>query len=260
MFTRILFLTSLFCLTLMLSACSGASSQPSLETTAWVLTEIQGKPVLPGIFPTLRFEKGQVGGYASCNQFAGTYHASGDRLTFGYLNSTLMACLTQLTARTTDSPIMQQEEAYLAALKAVVKYQIVAGKLNLLDPMGKVVLSFETQDTRLEGKTWRLTHYSAGKDTVRPALETAPVTAEFVNGTLSGSSGCNHYSGQYTREGLKLSLGPVAATLMACADPAVMEQENDFFKALSSVDSYRMEGKKLTLYNAAGVSVAEFLP
>lgn len=69
----------------------------------------------------------------------------------------------------------------------------------------------------LEGAAWRLVRI--GRD--EPVPEGVKVTAAFGNGTVSGTGGCNRYSAPVAGKGpLELSIGPAAATRMACPDPA----------------------------------------
>src|SRR5262249_24559097 len=50
-------------------------------------------------------------------------------------------------------------------------------------------------------------------------------------GQLAGHGGCNRFFGQYKISGNEISIGPVGATRMACAEP-VMVLEMAFFSAL----------------------------
>lgn len=55
-----------------------------------------------------------------------------------------------------------------------------------------------------------------------------PTALQFDGTRLSGSAGCNRFSGNYTHVDRMLTTGPVIATEMACPG-AGMTQENDFF-------------------------------
>jgi len=54
------------------------------------------------------------------------------------------------------------------------------------------------------------------------------------DGRLSGSAGCNRYTGSWERDGARLSIGPLATTRMVCP-PEVMDEESAFLSALESV-------------------------
>lgn len=68
--------------------------------------------------------------------------------------------------------------------------------------------------------------------------------------TASGFSGCNRYTGSFSNEGRSshgtpLSFGPLAGTMMACAEGA--ETERAYLEMLARVDAYRMQGTSLEL-------------
>jgi heat shock protein HslJ len=58
--------------------------------------------------------------------------------------------------------------------------------------------------------------------------------------------------GTYTASGASLKLGPAATTRKLCAQPGVMEQEQQFLKALESVATFRQEGERAELRTADG--------
>jgi len=73
------------------------------------------------------------------------------------------------------------------------------------------------------------------------------------DGHVSGSAGCNNYSGTFTASGSSLRFGPAAATRKMCAQPeGVMEQEQQFLKALETVATIRQEGDRAELRTADG--------
>ncbi|MBI4730863.1 MAG: META domain-containing protein [Chloroflexi bacterium] len=135
MMIKQLFALLLVTVALVLAACIGTGNQPlDLNGTAWVLTHLNGQPVLDGSPPTIRFENGQASGNASCNSFGGDYTQRGDKLTFEALMSTLMACFPE--------EIMQQEQAYLSALASTASYQLEGDRLTLFDADGNVLAEF----------------------------------------------------------------------------------------------------------------------
>jgi heat shock protein HslJ len=109
-------------------------------------------------------------------------------------------------------------------------------------------------EAKLVGPVWTLTALNG-----QPPLPVTAITAEYgADGRVTGSSGCNNYSGPYEVDGNKLSFGqPMASIMMAC-QPAVMAQEAVYMKALESVASYEIKDGKLTLYDGDKNAVAEF--
>lgn len=89
---------------------------------------------------------------------------------------------------------------------------------------------------------------------------TESVTAVFgTDGQVSGSVGCNGYSGPFTTgEGNALTFGVIAATARACADPAIEEIEANYFAALPEVTTYEVDADRLTLRDATGATQVTF--
>lgn len=64
----------------------------------------------------------------------------------------------------------------------------------------------------------------------------------------------NIYNGTYTADGDKISFGPFASTMMmGPADAMTTEQE--YFKFMSTVQTYRLKDGKLTLKNGDGIEL-----
>ena len=70
-------------------------------------------------------------------------------------------------------------------------------------------------------------------------VDSSEVTLEFdaVTRRLAGRGGCNRYNAAFDLSGEGLSIGPAAATRMACA-AALMEQEQRFFEALQRISRF----------------------
>lgn len=78
-------------------------------------------------------------------------------------------------------------------------------------------------------------------------VEGTPVTLEVAEGgAVSGTSGCNQYSGQVTVEGDEVSFGPLASTMMACEEN-LMTLEAAYQAALGDVNAGALDGETLTL-------------
>ena len=63
--------------------------------------------------------------------------------------------------------------------------------------------------------------------------------------TLNGFGGCNNYSSSWKANGQEVTIGPIAATRMFCADTADLETQ--YFTALSSVSKWSVSGNQLFL-------------
>jgi heat shock protein HslJ len=98
---------------------------------------------------------------------------------------------------------------------------------------------------RLEGSEWGM----SGED--KPFIQFG------ANGRVSGNSGCNRFTGTYesTEDGA-IRIGPLAATRMACPEPA-MAAESKFFAMLEEVRSFERNGKRLALRDSDGSVLME---
>ncbi len=77
------------------------------------------------------------------------------------------------------------------------------------------------------------------------------ITAEFNNGTLSGSGGVNQYSARYTTESTdqasgKIQIQEITSTKMA-GTQEILAQEADYFQALAQISEYSIEDGSLIL-------------
>ena len=85
---------------------------------------------------------------------------------------------------------------------------------------------------------WDVAVIADDSGSLAPPVEGTKLTANITDTEINGSSGCNTYMGAAVIDGSSVSFGPLAATLMACADSAVMDQEQNFGGLLQTVDSW----------------------
>ena len=97
---------------------------------------------------------------------------------------------------------------------------------------------------RLENNHWKALSV---KDKKILESERREVSMLFSKGVVKGSSGCNGLGGRYTLDGNKLSFSDKGfmTTRMFCKDSI----EPEFLKALKQVDSYKIYGDNLELYD-----------
>jgi heat shock protein HslJ len=97
---------------------------------------------------------------------------------------------------------------------------------------------------------WTLVSMGSGADPV-PVPDGLEVTANFVDGTVSGTNGCNNYNAPYTVDGESLTIAQGVSTMMACDEPA-MTLETDYMAALQSVTGFAMTDGNLVLMYGDG--------
>ncbi len=121
----------------------------------------------------------------------------------------------------------------------------------------QIILSACTGGLRndlLNGTAWILTSI----DNV-PPLKGTSLTAEFRDGQIRGSSGCNSFSGSYETKKDKIAISSIAMTLMACADPGLMDQEQAYLEHLQDALTFTLENGQLHIFGSDGKSLI-FIP
>lgn len=108
----------------------------------------------------------------------------------------------------------------------------------------------------LHGTSWRLVDLGEGQQPVLPDTE---ITLLIDDGQISGSAGCNNYTGSLTSDAAVLQsfqVGPLATTRKFCPDP-ISTQETTYLTLLGSVQGWRYDAGWLTLaYPVAGDNYA----
>jgi len=123
--------------------CGAQFATADLENTYWRLTRLGDKPVTvaenrrePHL--VLRSEDHRVDGLGGCNRISGNYILAGNRITFGEMASTMMACADG----------MDTERTFLEALACVKTWKITGEHLELFDGNGSVLARFEARYLR----------------------------------------------------------------------------------------------------------------
>jgi heat shock protein HslJ len=134
---RNLTIALLMTLSILLVGCgSSPADRSSLQGTQWVVATLGGEPPLPGRVPSAEFSVDQISGSAGCNTYFGAYAVSGSEIIISDVASTEMWCME-------PEGVMDQEQAFLAALASAASYRIAGERLELLDGTGGVILIFE---------------------------------------------------------------------------------------------------------------------
>ncbi|MFV1991158.1 MAG: META domain-containing protein [Acidimicrobiales bacterium] len=128
----------------------------------------------------------------------------------------------------------------------------------------------------LAGTSWFVEFLEIETGMTNPWPGTELTLEFFGDGTVSGSAGCNTFSGPFVvsgpydefeegvrdpNDGQAMTLGPFEATEMVCSAPKnVMEQEVEYFTALDQVGRWVIARGDLSLRKADGLFALSFLP
>ena len=104
-------------------------------------------------------------------------------------------------------------------------------------------------DSPLRGTYWKLVRLGDEAVTPAPGRREAHMVLADDRLTVSGSGGCNRFTGAFEREGADgLRFSRLAGTMMACLDGEAVERS--FFQALSNTRHFRIAGAQLELLDA----------
>ncbi len=248
-----------------LQSCKSSQSMTNSATNLdgeWNIIEIDGSSIVPGDrqpFPFIGFntEVNQFYGNAGCNRMNGSYTlGKSGKINLGKAAATLMMC-----------PNMDVESKVLNMLSRVKSYKSIGTQIALYGNMSKpiaildrkdmvseaVLLSAKWQVSRINGE--ELVMKNEGNPT-KPFIE-----LDIQKKSITGLAGCNRITGQIVSNkevNRSMSFPNVASTRMACPN---MEVENQFLKALNSVETYKLSPSttELTFLNPEGVEVLRFI-
>jgi heat shock protein HslJ len=217
----------------------------SLDGTLWrldLLADTLGGlvDVLAGTEITAQFQGGQILGSAGCNRYFASYEIDGESISFGPVGATRRFCGQ-------PEGIMEQENAYLAALGLSTSYRIQGDRLELIDEDGVRVATFVATEEATDGAGesadivgilwhWQSTLTPMDKtvvdDPARYTLELSPDGQAFVQ------ADCNVARGTYTIEDSHVAITINATTRAACPAGSLGDQ---FLKELNAAAIYFIE-------------------
>lgn len=237
-----------------LAGCSNASSaapeppQADLLGRTFVSTSVEGTPI-PGGGPLMVsfVAPDRIAGTAGCNRATGTADFSNGTITTGPMATTMMACPGERGG--SDAWLTGFFEANPAwALDGdTLRLRTADSTVTLLDR--KVA----QPDRPLTGTTWVVdsTISPTAVTSSRAIEESSPTLQIASDGSVTGSTGCNTFTGTAQISGDTVTFGPLATTRMACAAD-VAEVERAVLTALDGSTTATVDSDRLRLMNANG--------
>ena len=105
----------------------------------------------------------------------------------------------------------------------------------------------------LDATSWKLESYADDGGVMLDVLPESVVTLDFQATQVSGSAGCNNFSGPYQTSGSAIEFGPLATTRKMCNEPrGIMEQETAYLAALEAADEYDLSRNRLEIKDDQG--------
>ncbi len=232
---------------LTLTACGRGAVIAASPEGEWTLQTLNGAPLLAASAINATFEDGKITGYSGCNSYGGAYTVKGDGLQLGEIAITEMACL--------EDGVMEQEQAYMAALSNVAKFRLDNDRLELLDASGATLLvyarvePFTGDPAALVGTEWQLLTFDGS-----PLDETLLFTLAFTENRYSGLAGCRHFEGDYQAGDGEIAFPMMTMVEETCpnADDAYWGLEGRFTDALSWARHWRIVKNRLEIRTSRG--------
>lgn len=129
-------------------------------------------------------------------------------------------------------------------------------KYSLVEVVSKTPAE-TTAESTLEGTLWVLQSYVDTEGNTAEVLPDTHITAEFQEGKLAGSAGCNQYFGAYQQDGSTLTVAVGGTTMMACPEQT-MAQEQAYLSALGSSATFETSDDQLQIANTKGEVVLTY--
>jgi heat shock protein HslJ len=224
----------------------------TLTTWQWMsLSDPVGETIVndPSRYTILFNEDGSASIKADCNNVGATYSADGSSITITLGAATLVAC-----------PEDSLDQQFLNGLSNVALYFFQDGDLYMdmfadggtmrFSPLGAAPPTAPPVTTpaptpnpdspvgSAQGILFQVVSFGAvGAE--QPVLEGTQITATFLAIEVTGSAGCNTYTGALTPVNDYFTIGPVATTQQECTEPAgIMEQEQAYLAALEATNGF----------------------
>jgi heat shock protein HslJ len=144
-------------------------------------------------------------------RITGTYQLNGERVTFGEMAGTQMACLDPSG---TEGPFRD-------ALKGATRLTVAGDRLELFDAAGTRLAAFvagnqasvPSPPSGLAGTSWQLVKFQGSDDTTLTPDDRAKYTIEFAaGGRLTARVDCNRGRGTWKSSGSnQIACGPLAS-------------------------------------------------
>ncbi|GIH10705.1 META domain-containing protein [Rhizocola hellebori] len=245
-------------LSLAVAGCGGSGSGPGspgvrpatgseLTGRTFLSTEVGAHALVPGTQISLGFpEQGKLTARAGCNSLFGDVEFKADKMAVSGMGSTDMGC---------DKARHEQDEWLSTFLEGAPAWALKGDELVLTGKDGEIRLAdrhVANPDRPILGSRWVVESTLDVDAASSVPAEMRP--AEFTileDGTVTGYSGCNRFTGTATVSPGKIKFGPLASTKMACGG-VIDAIERNVLAVLDGEVSATAQGDTLVLKHPSG--------
>jgi heat shock protein HslJ len=230
-------------LALLVAACGDDGDVETTPTTTTVPAEPWGRSFLATDGPPVRLEfttDHQVRGQIECNTLIGNATIDGGVLHVDNMGGTEMGC----------DPERHAQDDALAALLMSRPMLTLDGDTLTIDGEDETLVLLDRvvadPDRPLEGTRWVVESLLDGDTVASMPQGAGEAYLELAAGEVSGSGGCNEFSGDAVVDGDTITFGAITTTDMAC-DPATMQVEAAVYAVLRGEVEWTIEARTLQL-------------
>lgn len=187
---------------------------------------------------TMTFEGSELGGIAACNYYGGSYEIDGDSFAMGGGSKTEMGCAPQ---------VLEAETRYMDALYEVDTIARSGDTFTMSGPGAELVFEYvpEVPRASLTGVRWEFDSVIHGEGDDATASSVEPGWIRFDDdGTMTGNSGCEEMSGDWSLTGDSISFG-FYGTEGSC--PPELREHNGYFESLGDGFRFTIAERRLTI-------------
>jgi heat shock protein HslJ len=157
---------------------------------------------------------------------------------------------------TEETPGAEQPKGIMVSL-AVILIAILILLIIFMNLSGPGTMAATT----ITENPWSLQSFTSQDGTTTPVLNGTVITANFrTDGQLTGSGGCNQYSGRYMIQETRIVVSRVTTTGMSCRDKNATLQEEQYYASLEDASELRVHDRVLTLYSTDGKPLLVYGP
>jgi heat shock protein HslJ len=124
-------------------------------------------------------------------------------------------------------------------------------------PAPTAVVARASLPLALEGPLWILASYADEDGNTVDVLPGSEVTAQFLDGNVTGTAGCNNYFARYEVAGNQLAVTGAGSTMMACEEE-IMVQEWAYMENLQASSSFTIAGDRLRIAGSDGETLLTY--
>lgn len=170
-------------------------------------------------------------------------------LFLGLLSACATDSLPGATATPSDTPTVAAEDTPTTPVETPVSSETAPIATETVNAASGLV-----------GAPWLAEAIVDATGSLTPTLAGTTISATFVDGSVTGSAGCNDYVTTFEAAGASIKFGPVVTTRKMCAEPnGVMEQETAYARSLEKATSYTIADGKLSLLDTDGAPLVRYI-